>query len=229
MCLIIYTPNGRIPKKHLKRALTKNPDGWGLMWPSGNGRLIIHRGMERADFWKTWKTRPLETPLVFHARWGSHGLLNESNCHPFRLDRKHGQLAVCHNGIILRCEPPKDSDSSDTKIFVESILNKLPRGFLKENPYVNLITSFIGTSKLVFMDGRGRATIINSHYGEWRDDRWYSNGGYKPLVARKSKPTDDADESLEVEVEPCDADDDDTMLHDGRLPIWYQALTQRQH
>lgn len=193
MCIIIYSPNGAIPRSHMERGLVTNPHGWGFMYPE-KGKLRIWRGMTPREFWENWKhPRPKGAPVVWHARITSHGETNLENCHPFHVPG-HGPLAVAHNGVI-RHHADKQSPLSDTRLFIRDVLSQLPRGFLNEDAICRLIEAYIGYSKLVFMDGRGDVTILNEDLGHWRKGRWYSNCSYLPPAPPKSEPDVDEDPS----------------------------------
>jgi hypothetical protein len=118
--------------------------------------------------------------VVFHARIATHGRVDTDNCHPFRLE-KHPQTAVAHNGIIP-AHTVKDSPFSDTKLFCRDVLEGLPPGFLDNKSIRKMLGNYIGYSKLVFLNGAGECTIINSSLGLWFRDRWYSNDSYLPRV-----------------------------------------------
>lgn len=183
MCIIIYSPTGSIPKKHLQRGLTVNPDGWGIMYPC-DGQLVIRKGMTRQEFWAAWKTRPANVPVVFHARIGTHGTRGIENCHPFVV--RH-DLAVAHNGVIHH-HADVNSPLSDTRLFVRDMVQRLPHNFLEYQPIRRLLANYIGHSKLVFMDEDGDVDIINEGLGHWSNKRWYSNNSYQPAPRPKPQP-----------------------------------------
>jgi hypothetical protein len=176
MCIIIYSPDGVIPKKHLHASLDNNPDGWGIMWPQ-DGKLEILQGLKKSEFFYNWKwVRSIKAPKVFHARIGTHGDDSFDNCHPFVVPN-HGELAMAHNGIISQCADAT-SAKSDTKLFVENLLAKMPPGFYLNSAIQELLSDYVNHSKLVFMDGAGQVAIINSHHGKWVGEMWYSNHSY---------------------------------------------------
>lgn len=180
MCLIIFSPTGCIPKTHLKRGLKANPDGWGYMF-SHAGKLVVRKGMEPKAFWHAWKADGKGKglgPVVWHARLGNTGTIDEGNCHPFPV-KGHG-LAVAHNGTIHRHVPGKGIEQNDTQLFIAEILEKLPKGFLYSEVTLKLLSVYIGRSKLAFMDAEGNVEIINEDLGDWYGGRWYSNDGWMP-------------------------------------------------
>ncbi len=181
MCIIIYSPDGNIPKKHLHQSLWMNDDGWGIMFPE-NGNLQVVYGLKKAEFFREWKwIKKLNAPVVFHARIATHGNSKIDNCHPFMIPG-HGQLAVAHNGIISRQAPSLNdtTERSDTRNFVDNILANLPLHFETMEVYRELLSEYVGHSKLVFMDGEGEVTIVNQKHGFWVNKMWYSNRSYLP-------------------------------------------------
>ena len=173
MCIIIYSPKGHIPKKHLKNSIDHNSHGWGIMFPKGDGTLQILKGMTKDEFFLQWKwIKDLKVPKVFHARISTHGTKSLENCHPFSVPG-HDNLAVAHNGIIRQMEYV--GDKSDTVHFVERILSSLPAGFQENSGCQALLDDYIGYSKLVFMDGSGGVNIVNEKGGSWVNGLWYSN------------------------------------------------------
>ena len=63
----------------------------------------------------------------------------------------------------------------------------LPRGFTRNQATLDLIGGYVGHSKLVFMNGRGNATIVNEELGHWNGDRWYSNSSYRSVPVERTK------------------------------------------
>lgn len=177
MCIIACSPEGKtIPKENLEQCFRSNSDGAGYMY-SENGKLIVKKGFFTFDeFYDSYLPHE-QKKIVLHFRIKTHGERNEENCHPFLVDES---LAFVHNGVIKIEEDHKQY--SDTWHFNEKIVKPMyrdNRGFLKRIYNQELIKSFIGYSKLVFMDGKGRSMIINPDKGEWHDGVWYSNGSYK--------------------------------------------------
>lgn len=256
MCIIIYSPAGTIPRKHLQRGLTKNPDGWGFMVSTKEGKVHIAKGMDRNGFWASWRQRPIG-PVVFHARKASHGEKSETNCHPFMVPG-HGELAMAHNGIIRAVK--EDKVLSDTVIFNESYLRGLPKNFLENDAICRLIEHFIDWSKIVFLKGNGECYILNEHKGDWSNGRWYSNDGWKKpkpkeMAAKWSKngqfwyihsgtnkptagipndesycnPTaDEGDDRVEAPPLRCGNSNDKARAYDERgIPTWYARMAKK--
>ena len=180
MCIAIYKPEGKvIPYETLKRCFTANPDGAGYMFHK-NGKLHVFKGYFTMDeFWKAYK-RDQKKECVIHFRIKTHGLINEENCHPYRVN---DDLAFVHNGVISGYS---DLNKSDTWLFNEDIIQPFVRRWgnleIFEDPIKKLIESRIGYSKLIFMDNQGNSKIFNEDKGHWDDGVWYSNTSYKPYI-----------------------------------------------
>ena len=180
MCIIVAIPQGKqVTKQTLKRCWDNNPHGGGFMYSNSN-KVIVNK--EMASFKKYWKafTQAKEnhdTSFVCHFRISTHGKINETNCHPFLVNKN---LGFAHNGIIYAA--PKSDNFSDTYMFNEAILKHLPNNFLTNTAHVSLISQYIGSgSKLAFLNTKGEITIINDKAGVWDDGVWYSNTGYKAM------------------------------------------------
>lgn len=181
MCIIVAIPaNKDVSKATLKRCWDNNPHGGGFMY-SDNGKVVTYKEMDSfKNYWKELCKARLyfrKSGFVCHFRISTHGKINEENCHPFLVNRA---LGFAHNGIIYSA--PKSNDYSDTYMFNEVILKKLPSGFLSNQPILSLIRSYIGSgSKLAFLNGSGIISIVNEKAGVWDNGVWYSNTGYKKV------------------------------------------------
>lgn len=179
MCIIAAIPQGvQISKSILKRCWENNPHGGGFMYSDGH-KVIIEKEMSSfKKYWKRFyeaKQRYHESAFVAHFRISTHGKINETNCHPFYVNKN---LGFCHNGVIYAA--PKSDNFSDTYMFNQVILKNLPQNFLSNTAHVNLIEQYIGNgSKLAFLNAKSDITIINEKAGVWDDGVWYSNSGYK--------------------------------------------------
>lgn len=181
MCIAIYQPADTedLSKETLKTCWKNNQDSMGFMYAE-NGHIETYRTLKRfSKFVKQYRrVREKGVDMVLHFRIGTHGDDTIDNCHPFKVN-KH--LYFVHNGIIDATTPgPKDS-RSDTRIFNDRILKKLPNNWLEKECFVELVAEYIGYSKLVFMDSEGDVSLINPELGEWdKQGIWYSNDSYKP-------------------------------------------------
>lgn len=178
MCIAILKPADRVISEEILQACNEhNNDGAGFMYAE-NDQLHVQKGFFRFDdFMEAYKKHE-NKKCVLHFRIKTHGDLSEDNCHPFNVSDK---LAFVHNGIIKIEETNKKY--SDTWHFNEKIVKPLYKdnqGFLKKVYVKELLSGFIGYSKLIFMDNKGRSTIVNADKGEWSNGVWYSNTSYHP-------------------------------------------------
>jgi hypothetical protein len=172
----------------LRQCWDRNKDGAGVMFAHG-GELRVVKGMMKwrafKKFWRSLGPLRVEAPVVLHFRIATHGTILPKNCHPFFI---RDNLAFAHNGVIRKVSIKKDWDISDTEMFslaylkpFDAVVNGGLTIELLDQPWVhNLISEYIGYSKLVFLDNEGNHTIINESAGTWDDGVWYSNPGYKP-------------------------------------------------
>lgn len=186
MCIIAVKPLGMemFPKETIKNMFQRNHDGAGIMWAE-DGKVYIKKGfMDVESFLKfvdsrnDWK----DIPAVAHFRIGTAGPNDELNCHPYPIRQENTvecscELAMVHNGILSGYNPLVGSRLNDTQVFINTVINKLPKKFYKNDAIVKLISSSIGTSKLTFLDGNGNITCI----GNFIEDGGYkySNESYK--------------------------------------------------
>lgn len=168
MCIIIWSPEGEIPRDHVVNAMLCHQDGWGFAVATPK-RIVTYKTVKFKEFLEAWFGR-VPGPVMFHARRASHGNVNKANCHPFRMKNHH--LVVAHNGMIPRFG---HATLSDTRDFIERVLEPLPEWFLEEDGIKAALSRAIGGSKMLFMDPSGGVVILNEHLGTWSEGRWYSN------------------------------------------------------
>lgn len=184
MCVAILSPeNVTIPESHLKRSFEVNPDGAGFMYAEDN-QLHIEKGfMTYEDFLEAYT--PHETKAIaVHFRITTHGDTDEGNTHPFRVG---SNLGFIHNGIINNVDCSADKTRSDTYHFNTKFLApfyKRDSRFIFKEHFKDVIKSYIGYSKLVFLNNKGHHTIVNEDKGVWDEGVWYSNTSYRPFVAK---------------------------------------------
>jgi hypothetical protein len=195
MCLMFAMPDGqRVNRAALEKAWNLNHDGAGFMYAS-KGRVVIHKGFFTfEDFWKAYvqhlvKGRGRKGAAVVHFRFATHGLKDKVNCHPHRINDR---LAFAHNGII-RIDTPNPA-RSDTLEFRDRYLSDLPDGWLENQAICDLVGARAAGSKLAFIDGRGRLTIINEHLGAWRDNVWISSTIFGLSAADEEEEWDEDDD-----------------------------------
>ena len=181
MCIIVYKPKSKnISKKILKNCWESNPDSAGFMFASG-GILQIHKGfMEFKDFNKDFREceRQFNENYVLHFRIATDGGISKDNSHPFYIN---DSIGFAHNGILSCMNTPKASTKSDTALFCELVLQKLPANFLELKEYHILLESTADSenSKFTFLTNEGLCYIFAEEEGVWDKGIWYSNDGFK--------------------------------------------------
>ena len=118
-----------------------------------------------------------DRPFIIHFTIGTHGEKTVYNCHPFYVNKN---LVFIHNGIIQGVGT--DVKKSDTQLFNDKVLKRLPKGWESNDAIRELISNYIGYSKLVFLNVAGDVYIVNEKLGNWLDGIWYSNMSYKERV-----------------------------------------------
>lgn len=198
MCIAIANPEGKgISRETLKNCWDINPHGAGFA-VSKNGAVEIHKGfMKFDDFYSKWQEFKGLSSII-HFRIKTHGSIKPDNCHPFKVN---DSLVFIHNGIISDVTDRLLEDEVDTQAFNRLVLQKLPPNFYKDGAMLELISGYVGGSKLVFLDSAGKITIVNADRGEWNNGIWYSNGSYKskPKVVPISKNTIKNTDALAVD------------------------------
>jgi len=192
MCIIIYKPEDMtLGKKPLKKSFTYNDDGCGYMFSYKN-ELIIKKGYFKFEqFYHDFRIDQAlieNKNMVIHFRITTHGITNKENTHPFLIE-KHN-IGLVHNGIIDTKEKP--INDSDTRIFCQEIMEKLPRGFFNNDVQLMLIAKYIFPDKIAIMDKMGNVKILNKHEGITSENGiWYSNSSYKNNTISKFSIYDD--------------------------------------
>lgn len=183
MCIAIYQdPGARLTEDEFRTSWQSNPDGGGLAWLDDTGTVRTFKSMKLRPMMDKYEQildlHGAHTPVLVHFRIATHGTVNEYNCHPFMVN---SNIAVIHNGIIPVLIDKKDN-RSDTRVFTEEYLPKLPAGWLDDDYLFDMVEEYIGSSKLVFLttENRERAYIANEHQGHWNTPKniWFSNKSY---------------------------------------------------
>jgi hypothetical protein len=187
MCIIMAHEAGKqIPDEYLDISAINHPHGCGLSYVH-EGKVHVKKEMSPAKFKKVYKRVLHDFPqsnIIVHYRKMTDGSVNLNNCHPFRIDADH---VFAHNGTIYPCKPHKDAghDKSDTYIFNEEIMKKLPEGWFDNKIIWRLLDEFIGRSKLAIMRSDNKILLIGEKKGTadslsgWDEGVWYSNQSYK--------------------------------------------------
>jgi glutamine amidotransferase len=187
MCLLVVaSPNSTPKKKDLECASCNNPHGFGFAVITPNG-IVTGRGMSAKKVIKQFLEVRKEFPnsyAMFHARYATHGVKNEDNCHPFKVP-SNPQTYLAHNGILDIAIKAGDR-RSDTRIFAEDTLPSMGGVAALDDPHVWTMLSkwSLGSKIVVFtLDpaAKEQCYIINESSGHWDNEgMWWSNDGYKP-------------------------------------------------
>lgn len=177
MCVIIHIPaNEKLTHRDAIALWKTNPDGGGIAYPY-KGRIVTRKTMKFAEWWNWYKEIRAKHPnvsILGHFRIATHGTVDITNVHPFQVDEN---TVMAHNGIIHDCAPERFDTRSDTRVFVEDVLPRLPKQWLDDDYLPMMVDSFIGYSKLMFLtvDPDLRHTVYR--FGKWihHEGLWLSN------------------------------------------------------
>lgn len=186
MCIAILNTKGTIDRQTFQTCWNNNPDGGGIAW-ADNGKVNIIKEMKSSDIlferYVELRDKFPNNNFLIHFRIATHGKVNETNCHPFKVNK---QLAFIHNGMIDGAGLKVSTEFSDTYLFNQLILQKLPKNFTENEAILNLLSEYIGYSKLVFLDSRDNWAIVNENLGTWDGDNWFSNNSYLDCAVVKT-------------------------------------------
>ena len=179
MCIaIVKTKEGTITDETLRACFQTNPDGAGIAFAK-EGKLYYLKGIFNEDeFVRIVRQYEQEAQgaMLIHCRIGTSGMKDKLNCHPHVVNP---YCVMIHNGI-LDIDVPKDSKVSDTVIYTEEVLKKMPERFMDNEAILRLISSDIGErNKFCFLNEKGEYAIVNEKEGEWENGVWYSNDNHK--------------------------------------------------
>lgn len=187
MCLLVVaSPNSTPRKKDLECASCNNPHGFGFAVITPNG-IVTGRGMSSKKIIQRFLEVRKEYPnswAMFHARFATHGVKNEDNCHPFKVP-SNPDTYLAHNGM-LDIKISAGDKRSDTRIFAEDTLPSMGGVVALDDDHVwDMVSKWALGSKIVVftLDPRAKEQcyIINETAGHWDNDgMWWSNNGYKP-------------------------------------------------
>jgi len=186
MCLLVVaSPNSTPRKKDLECASCNNPHGFGFAVITPNG-IVTGRGMSSKKVIKKFLEVRKEFPssyAMYHARYATHGVKNDDNCHPFRVPSKYDTY-LAHNGI-LDINISAGDRRSDTRIFAEDTLFAMGGVTALDDAHVwTMVSKWALGSKIVIFtldpDANDQCYIINENAGHWDNEgMWWSNSTYK--------------------------------------------------
>lgn len=186
MCLLVVCKPNAIPKREeLTEGACSNPHGYGFAMII-DGKIFRYRTMSARKAVGKFIHMRQQYPqgyAIWHARYATHGVKNEDNCHPFQVG-DDADTVLAHNGV-LDTFIGKDDKRSDTRIFAEDTLPKLGgvTALEDENLY-RMIEGWASGSKIAVLTTNPNAQyqlyLINEKLGHWDDnDVWWSNSSYK--------------------------------------------------
>lgn len=191
MCLLTYFEPGVQPDTQaLHYGATTNDDGhgWAIVH---DGRIITGRSMNAEESiysFELARSAYPEGPAMFHSRWGTHGITDTSNVHPFNVDRDP-RTVIAHNGVLPSVVHPRKGDPrSDTRILADGMSGRF--GSLRKPKNRAALAAWMGRgNKIVILTVNrrfgGNAFILNEDQGIWTPEGiWYSNDGYLAPVKR---------------------------------------------
>jgi glutamine amidotransferase len=202
MCVIVHQPsNGHLDKERCKNLWNRNDDGGGYAFINKEGKIEQFKSLHFQTFWSAFEqarsVNP-DTDFMVHLRIGTHGSLSLDNVHPFQVD-EHTWMS--HNGVIGNAPTYPGDDRSDTRVFVEEILPKLPELWLDDVDLRKMVEGYIGGSKLMFLTTDERLSqevyILNKQNGTIVDNMWFSNtfGVHQPHKPKLPAVVYDANET----------------------------------
>ena len=186
MCLLVVCKPNAVPKREeLTEGACSNPHGYGFAMIV-DGKIFRYRTMSARKAVTKFLHMRKQYPkgyAIWHARYATHGVKNEDNCHPFQVG-DDVDTVLAHNGV-LDTFIGKDDKRSDTRIFAEDTLPKLGgvRALEDENLY-RMIEGWASGSKIAVLTANPNAEyqlyLINERLGTWDDNGvWWSNSSYK--------------------------------------------------
>ncbi len=103
MCLLVVSsPNSTPRKKDLDCASCNNPHGFGYAVIAGD-KIITGKGMSAKKVIKEFLAVRKQYPksyAMYHARFATHGVKNDDNCHPFKIGG-----SCIHIGVVAKHFP----------------------------------------------------------------------------------------------------------------------------
>jgi len=186
MCLLVVSsPNATPKKSELETSACNNPHGFGYA-VIANGQIITGRGMSAKKMIREFLAVRKQYPngyAMFHARYATHGVKNEQNCHPFPVGGRTDTY-LAHNGV-LDIKINNGDKRSDTRVFAEDTLPHIGGvAALDDENVEKLVSKWAAGSKIAILTTDPNAMydcyIINEDAGHWDNaGNWWSNSTYK--------------------------------------------------
>jgi len=194
--LVICNPNAVPKREELKNGACANPHGFGFALVI-DGKIFRYRTMSARKAISKFIHMRQQNPqgyAIWHARYATHGVRNEDNCHPYFVGDDNNTV-LAHNGA-LDVFIGKEDRRSDTRIFAEDVLPKMGgiSAMDDENLY-RVIEGWAGSSKIALLTTNPKSLsqlyIVNETLGTWDENGvWWSNYSHKPTnsLYYSSKP-----------------------------------------
>jgi len=187
MCLLVVCKPNAIPKREeLTEGACANPHGYGFAMII-DGKIFRYRTMSARKAVSKFMHMRQQNPTgyaIWHARYATHGVRNEDNCHPFYVG-DDTDTVLAHNGV-LDTFIAKGDKRSDTRVFAEDTLPKLGGVLALEDENIyRMVEGWASGSKIAVLTARPDAQfqlyLINESAGHWDNNGvWWSNSSYKP-------------------------------------------------
>lgn len=186
MCiLVVCEPNSTPTKTDLHNGACSNPHGYGFAIIAGD-TIISERSMSAkksiARFLELRKQYP-NGYAMWHARYATHGVKNEANCHPFQVGGSD-LTYLAHNGI-LDVTIDKADKRSDTRVFAEDTLPLMGGvSVLDDDTVWTMVSKWASGSKICILtldpSAKHQIYLVNEDLGSWDNNGiWWSNQSHK--------------------------------------------------
>ena len=206
MCLLVVSqPNSTPKRKQLEISSCNNPHGFGYAVIAGD-KIITGKGMSSKKVIKEFLAVRKEFPnsyAMFHARYATHGVKNEANCHPFKVGGRDDTY-LAHNGILDIAIDATDK-RSDTRVFAEDTLPAMGGvSALDDDNVWRMVSKWSAGSKIAIFtldpSAKSECYLVNEDAGHWDNEgNWWSNNGYlQSAWSTYLVPSDKHDKDLVV-------------------------------
>lgn len=186
MCiLVVCEPNSTPTKTDLHNGACSNPHGYGFAIIADD-KIISERSMSAkksiARFLELRKQYP-NGYAMWHARYATHGVKNEANCHPFQVGGSD-LTYLAHNGI-LDVTIEKADKRSDTRVFAEDTLPLMGGvSVLDDDTVWTMVSKWASGSKICILtldpSAKHQIYLVNENLGTWDNNGiWWSNQSHK--------------------------------------------------
>jgi len=229
MCLLVVCEPNSTPKaSDLHAGACSNPHGFGFAIVA-DGQIISERSMSAkksiARFIELREQYP-SGYAMWHARYATHGVKNEQNCHPFMVGGSD-LTYLAHNGM-LDVSIEHGDRRSDTRVFAEDVLPKIGGvSALDDDTIWTMISKWASGNKIAVLtldpSAKHGFYLINENLGTWDDEGvWWSNASHKRTTTKSYYTA-----PLSVPIGSVRTDDDlayqyalaDYMGEDARIDV----------